>query len=91
MSGWLPPGCTDADIDRASPGYDDNDDGSDDEQQRYEYEQKQETLRAAAPELLAALKHIRDSFWSENEPYQERFEHLQETARAAIAKAEGKP
>jgi hypothetical protein len=79
--GWnLPPGCTDADIDRASPGYDDNDDGSDDEQQR-----------AAAPELLAALKHIRDSFWSENEPYQERFEHLQETARAAIAKAEGKP
>jgi hypothetical protein len=23
MSGWLPPGCTDSDIDRACPGYDD--------------------------------------------------------------------
>jgi len=22
MSGWLPPGCTDDDIDRAAPGYD---------------------------------------------------------------------
>jgi hypothetical protein len=30
MSGWLPPGVTDADIDRACPGYDDELDKGDD-------------------------------------------------------------
>ena len=45
-------------------------------------------LIAAAPELLNALKHIRDSFWSEGEPYKERFNYLQKYAKETIEKLE---
>lgn len=44
-------------------------------------------LIAAAPELLEALRVIRDSFWSEGEPLQERIEYLKTLAADAIKKA----
>lgn len=45
-------------------------------------------LIAAAPELLAALKTLCDPNWARVDP--DGFAILQERARAAIAKAEGK-
>lgn len=43
-------------------------------------------LIAAAPDLLEALQVIRDSFWSEGEPLQERIDVLKEMAAEAIKK-----
>lgn len=37
-------------------------------------------------ELVKALQHIRDSFWSEGESYKERFEYLQEFAAETLKK-----
>jgi hypothetical protein len=48
-------------------------------------------LIAAAPEMLEALQHIRDVFWSDGEPFEERLQYIQEYAAAAITKAEGRP
>lgn len=44
-------------------------------------------LIAAAPELLDTLRVIRDSFWSEGEPLQERIDYLKDLAAEAIKKA----
>lgn len=43
--------------------------------------------KAAAPELLEALKVISDCFWSEGESYEYRVEDLKRIAAEAVKKA----
>jgi hypothetical protein len=47
-----------------------------------------ERLAKENRELLDELRVIGYSFWTDGEPMEERLEFLQETARAAIARAE---
>jgi hypothetical protein len=104
--GWnLPPGCTDADIDRAAPGYDCEDDNA-------ELEPYGQTINGvwwtqvaldnlydAAPELLEAGKPVADilGFAEWASPHdaelilRDLIENHYTKFRAAIAKAEGKP
>jgi hypothetical protein len=60
------------------------------EAERYQMIRRLEELGALNAELLDALRVIGYSFWTDGEPIEERFNFLQETARAAIRAAVAK-